>query len=202
MKQNTKKQIILIDFSKVVSPIWISRYLSENLEKYLIISKEEIRQIYKKNIWKLVIWEYSIFSFLNELEKFLKKNYTKKDLEKEIYKIPDLDKNFLDFILLLKKEYKIILVSDIYKELGLELRKKLKKYFDKFIFSFEEKSKKSQEFFWEKISKKINFKNVKIFLDDKKENIYLAKKFGIDWIIYKNLEKSKTEIFKKNSYGN
>jgi len=197
MKYKIKKQVILVDFSKVVSPIWISRFLGENLEKYLTISKEEIRQIYKKNIWKLVIWEYSIFSFLNELEKFLKKNYTRKDLEKQIYKIPDLDKKFLDFILLLKKDYKIILVSDIYKELGLKLRKKLKKYFDNFIFSFEEKSKKSQEFFWEKISKKINFKDVKIFLDDKKENIDLAKKFGIDWIIYENLEKNKNEILKK-----
>ena len=192
-----EKKIILVDFSKVVSPIWISRFLAENLEKYLTISKEKIREIYKKNIWKLVIWEYSIFSILDELEQFLKNDFSRKDLEKQVYKIPKLDKDFLDFLLIIKKEYKIILVSDTNRELGLELRKKLKKYFDEFIFSFEENSKKSQKIFWEKLSNKVNLNNVKLFIDDKEENIILARNFNIDGIIYENLKKNKNEIIKK-----
>lgn len=191
------KKIILVDFSKVVSPIWISRYLSKNLEEYLTISKEDIRKIYKNNIRKIVIWEYSIFSFLSELEQFLKSSFSKKDLEKQIYKIPKLNKEFLDFLLIIKKEYKIILISDINKELGLELRIKLKKYFDDFIFSFEEKHKKSQNIFWKNLSNKINFSNVKLFIDDKEENVLLAKEYGIEWLIYESLEKNKKDILKK-----
>ncbi|MFA5917701.1 MAG: NAD(P)-binding protein [Candidatus Gracilibacteria bacterium] len=191
------KPIILIDFSKVISPIGISRFLSQNIEQYLIIDKDKIRDIYKKNIGDLVIGKYSIFDFLNEVEKYLKQGYTKIDLEKQIYKIPLLDEHFLEFLLILKQEYKLILVSDIYKELGIELSKTLSKYFDNFIFSFEEGHKKSQKQFWEIISKKIDFDTVKLFIDDKEENISLANSFGIDGIIYISLNESKKNIFKK-----
>ena len=190
-----KKWIILVDFSKVVSPIWISRFVASNLEKYLTIDKNEIRKIYKENIWKLVIAEYSIFQFIDNLEKYLIDWFSRKDLEKQIYKIPKVDKKFLEKLLLLKKDYHIVLISDVYKELGLELSKKLKRYFDEFVFSFEEWAKKSQKIFWERISRKINFEDVKLFIDDKKENIDLAREFWIKWFIYKNYENDISDIF-------
>jgi len=188
------KKIILVDFSKVISPIWISKFLSSNLEPYLNIDKNTIRDIYKKNIGKLVIWEYSIFSFLDLLVPHLKKWYSLKDLKKQIHLIPTIDENILDFILLLKKDYEIYLVSDVYKELWEKIENRLSKFFDKFIFSFIEWLKKSNPMFWEKISNTIDMDRCILFIDDKKENISLARKYGIDWIIYEDLEKSKYKI--------
>lgn len=188
------KKIILIDFSKVVSPIGISKFLSSNLEKYLSITQEEIRKIYKKNIWKLFVWKYSIFNFIDEISIYLKNPYTKKDIEKTIYTIPTLDTKILKYIATLKKDYTVCLISDIYKELWEEIRKKLSKYFDNYIFSYEERYKKSQKQFWEKIQKKIKFENCILFLDDKKENIDLAKTYWIDGLVYDNFEEAKEKI--------
>jgi FMN phosphatase YigB (HAD superfamily) len=55
----------------------------------------------------------------------------------------------------------------------------LGEYFDSFIFSYEEKAKKSEDIFWQNLQKKIDFSNVELFVDDKEENIKLAEKYGI-----------------------
>lgn len=188
------EKIILIDFSKVVSNIWISRFLSSNLEKYLTINKEQIREIYKTNIHKLVTWDYTIFQFLEELKIYIKKWYDQEIIKKTIYEIPSLDKDLLNLLLDIKNDYQVYLVSDIYKELWYELKKSLPRYFDKFIFSFEEWSKKSEKIFWEKIRKKVDFKNCILYIDDKKENILMAELYWIKWLIYKNFKDSNFEI--------
>ena len=60
-----KDRILLIDFSKVLSPIWISNYLSERFSESLMLSKEEIWYMYKKGIWPLLKWECSISMFID-----------------------------------------------------------------------------------------------------------------------------------------
>jgi hypothetical protein len=41
---------ILLDFSKVLSPIGISRFIAKNIAPYLTLSEEEIRVHYKRHI--------------------------------------------------------------------------------------------------------------------------------------------------------
>ncbi len=179
-----KERILLIDFSKVVSPIWISKHLSKCLSDLVELSPEDIRTIYKKHIWKLVKWDYSIIVFLEELIPYLKTGHSITDLLDTSKKIPTLDMDFLQWIKELKNTYYIYLVSDIHEILWEEVRKELWEYFDNFIFSFEEKSKKSEDVFWQNLQKKIDFSNVELFVDDKEENIKLAEKYGIPWFIY------------------
>ena len=179
-----KERILLIDFSKVVSPIWISKHLSKCLSDLIELSPEDIRTMYKKHIWKLVKWDYSITVFLEELIPYLKTGYSIIDLLDTSKKIPTLDMDFLQWIKELKNTYYIYLVSDIHEILWEEVRKELWEYFDNFIFSFEEKSKKSEDVFWQNLQKKIDFSNVELFVDDKEENIKLAEKYGIPWFIY------------------
>ncbi len=179
-----KERILLIDFSKVVSPMWISKHLSKCLSDLVELSPEDIRTIYKKHIWKLVKWDYSIIVFLEELIPYLKTGHSITDLLDTSKKIPTLDMDFLQWIKELKNTYYIYLVSDIHEILWEEVRKELWEYFDNFIFSFEEKSKKSEDVFWQNLQKKIDFSNVELFVDDKEENIKLAEKYGIPWFIY------------------
>ena len=179
-----KDRILLIDFSKVVSPIWISRHLSDCLSVFLTLPKEEIRTMYKMHIWELVKWGYSITVFLEELIPYLKTGYSMTDLLNASKKIPTLDMDFLEWIKELKNTYYIYLVSDIHEVLWEEVREQLGEYFDDFIFSYEEKAKKSEDVFWQNLQKKINFSKVELFVDDKEENIKLAEKYGIKWLIY------------------
>ena len=179
-----KDRILLIDFSKVVSPIWISRHLSDCLSAFLTLPKEEIRAMYKMHIWELLKWGYSITVFLEELIPYLKTWYSKSDLFDASKQIPTLDMDFLEWIKELKNTYYIYLVSDIHEILWEEVRKGLGEYFDRFVFSFEEKSKKSEDIFWQNLQKKIDFSKVELFVDDKEENVKLAEKYGIPWFVY------------------
>ena len=179
-----KDRILLIDFSKVVSPIWISKHLAENLSEFLTLSKEEIRSMYKQHIWGLVKWEYPISVFIDEVVQYLKAGYSEADLLKACKEVPTLDMDFLEWLQTLRERYFIDLVSDIHEVLGEAVRKELGQYFDGFIFSFEEKSKKSEDIFWQNLSKKIDFPKVELFVDDKEENIKLAEKYGIPWFVY------------------
>ena len=179
-----KNRILLIDFSKVVSPIWISKHLAECFSVFLTLNKEEIRSMYKQHIWGLVKWEYSISVFIDEVVPYLKAGYSRKDLLKACKEVPTLDMNFLEWLQTLRERYSIYLVSDIHEVLGEAVRKELGQYFDGFIFSFEEKSKKSEDIFWQNLNKKIDFSKVELFVDDKEENIDLAGKYGIRGLVY------------------
>ena len=179
-----REKILLIDFSKVVSPVWISRYLSDILLDFVELTKDEIRTMYKQHIWPLVKWNYSITVFLEELIPYLKIGYSMADLLEASKKIPALDMNFLQWVKDLKNMYYVYLVSDIHEILWEEVRKELGEYFDNFIFSYEEKAKKSEDIFWQNLQKKIDFSNVELFVDDKEENIKLAEKYGIPWFVY------------------
>ena len=179
-----KDRILLIDFSKVVSPIWISRHLSKCLSDIVTLPKEEVRSMYKQHIWALVKWEYSISVFINQVVSYLKAGYSEADLLKACKEIPTLDMDFLEWLQILKERYYIYLVSDIYEVLWEVVRKKLGQYFDGFIFSYEEKAKKSEDVFWQNLSKKVDFSKVELFVDDKEENIRLAEKYGIKWLVY------------------
>lgn len=179
-----KEKILLIDFSKVVSPIWISRHLSECLSNFVTLPKEEIRNMYKQHIWAYVKWECSISLFIDGLLPYLKAGYSEADLFEACKKVPTLDINFLQWIKNLRSVYYIYLISDIHEVLWEEVRKSLGEYFDWFIFSYEEKAKKSEDIFWQNLQKEMDFSKVELFVDDKEENVKLAEKYGIPWFVY------------------
>ena len=181
---DSKEKILLIDFSKVVSPIWISRHLSECLSDFVTLSKEEIKNMYKQHIWAYVKWECSISLFIDGLLPYLKTGCSGIDLFEACKKVPPLDIDFLQWIKNLRKLYYIYLISDIHEVLWEEVRKQLGEYFDWFVFSYEEKAKKSEDIFWQNLQQKIDFSKVELFVDDKEENIKLAEKYGIPWFVY------------------
>lgn len=97
------KPIILVDFSKVISPIGISRHLSNILSQYVSLSRDEIRAMYKSHIWLLVKGEFPIMNFVKELLPFLKPTYTEQDLINGIKAVPPISHQFLNTLKVLKK---------------------------------------------------------------------------------------------------
>ena len=193
-----KDRILLIDFSKVVSPIWISRHLAERFSKFLKIPKEEIRIMYKRRIWPLTRWDYSISVSIDEFVPYLKDGYSTAELFEASKEIPPLDMDFLEWLQIFRDKYIVYLASDIYEVLGEVVKKELDKYFDWFILSYEEKARKSEDIFWENLQKKIDFSNVELFVDDKEKNISIAEKYGIPWLVYDACKWIESIIFAVN----
>ena len=193
------KKSILIDFSKVVSPIWISRFIANSLSDCLKISSNEIRDIYKKNIGDMVMGNYPIDNFITEILDFAKEEVSFETLKEKVLKVPTLDPEFLDLLSSLKKEFNLYLASDIFPELGRVVKEYLADYFDEFIFSFEMDSKKSQEMFWEKLANRIDLSQSILFIDDKKENLLLAEKYGVEGVEYHSLAQDQEIILQKLS---
>lgn len=193
-----KDRILLIDFSKVVSPIWISRHLAERFSKYLKIPEEEIRIIYKRRIWPLTRWDYSISVSIDDFVPYLKDGCSTNDLFEASKEIPPLDMNFLEWLQILRDKYIVYLASDIFEILGEAVKKELVKYFDGFIFSYEEKARKSEDIFWEILQRKIDFSKIELFVDDKEKNISIAEKYGIPWLVYDASKWVESVIFAVN----
>ncbi len=193
-----KDRILLIDFSKVVSPIWISRHLAERFSKYLKIPEEEIRIIYKRRIWPLTRWDYSISVSIDDFVPYLKDGCSANDLFEASKEIPPLDMNFLEWLQILRDKYIVYLASDIFEILGEAVKKELVKYFDGFIFSYEEKARKSEDIFWEILQRKIDFSKIELFVDDKEKNISIAEKYGIPWLVYDASKWVESVIFAVN----
>ncbi len=109
--------IILVDFSKVISPIGISRHLADLLSQHLNLSKEQIRDRYKQHISLLVKGKFPILEFIEELLPFLKPEHTKKNLIDCISTMPPVSFDFLETLKILKQTHTLYLASDIYPEL-------------------------------------------------------------------------------------
>lgn len=147
----------------------------------------------------MVMGNYPIDNFITEILDFAKEEVLFETLKEKALKVPTLDPEFLDLLSSLKKEFNLYLASDIFPELGRVVKEYLADYFDEFIFSFEMDSKKSQEMFWEKLANRIDLSQSILFIDDKKENLLLAEKYGVEGVEYHSLAQDQEIILQKLS---
>ena len=65
--------------------------------------------------------------------------------------------DFLEWLQKLRENYYVYIASDIYEILWEMIKKRLEKYFDGFIFSYEEKARKCEDIFLGKLTEKDRF---------------------------------------------
>lgn len=184
---------IVFDYVGVISitgPVrkWIEQNL-KSTDKKVLVYKEGCR---KWDIGEMDIQGlYETLSYVTgvPVDKIWDTFFDKSQINKEVVEV----------IKKLKRNYKIILFSNHESELLHKLlqRHSITDLFDQMIISSEHKMAKPDPRFYELLTKisKIE-KNEMIFVDDSSENIEAAKKIGLKTIRFESAEKLKEDLQK------
>nr|MBI5455781.1 HAD family phosphatase [Candidatus Levybacteria bacterium] len=169
-------KVIAFDYADVISPSSVSKWVRENLTP-----KDNKYHHYKKYSHKWDIGEMT----LNEIYDALSHVTGIPDhlIWDNFYKNLDVDREVIEIIIQLKKNYKVFLFSNYVGELLRKLleKQKITNLFDEIIISSEHKLKKPDPEFFKILTNKANVKNDEIlFIDDRLENVEGAKNLGIN----------------------
>jgi putative hydrolase of the HAD superfamily len=171
--------------------------VKRELNKKLGIDESVIRKEYKKLLLDFMSARLSPDEFMKKLIESLDKNQNYKDFLYLFTMIPELNKKLLDFILQLKRNYKVFLLSNTVGPLYEEFKKKLdfNKYFDKLFLSHELKLDKMQEEIWKIVLSEIEYQPEElVFIDNKDHYLELARKVNVNTILFKNNDQVKKDL--------
>lgn len=191
---------IIFDWSHVCTQDGISDSISRAISESIRIEKEVVKKSFKKTENDYVEGRITGKMFLVQILEDLEINSNQIDLEElkvSLVALPQINEEVLDLVKSLRSHYKIILFSDNFKEMtDLIVEKyKLNDVFDELVFSHEYKTRKPNEFFYQKMieSTRIDPKE-SIFIDDKAENLKVAERFGMKTILFKTYSQLKLDL--------
>lgn len=171
--------------------------VARELNKKLGINNETIRKIFKALLQDFMSARLSSDEFMKKLIESLDKNQNYKDFLYLFTRLPELNQELLDFILKLKKNYKVFLLSNTADPLNEEYKKKVdfNKYFDKLFLSHELKLSKTQDEIWKILLSKVKYQPEEmIFIDNKEHYLEIARKFNVKTILFENTDKLKKKL--------
>ena len=188
-------QTIIFDFGGVVSVGKFFPVVAENISKRFEISKELLQsnlysheEKYMRGIdstevfWKNVCKDLNVP--LEEFTQIFATSYT-------------LNQGVVELITKLGQNYQVILHSDNFEALSLNLRKDplLKDLFERVYFSNEIHLVKSEEAAFRHILSDLGREAGEcVFIDDKEKNLLIPKNIGINTVLFKTIEQLKKDL--------
>lgn len=183
-------KVIAFDYAGVITPGPLTDWARKNLTK-----EDPKYQIYKQacdqwDMGKMTKGEiFTLISFLT--------GFPKNKIWEEVYLKQKVNKEMVELIRSLKKNYRIFLFSNFVAEFLRKLleKEKLLDYFDGLIISSEYKKIKPNFDFFEVLVEKAGVrKDEIIFVDDKKENTTAGNKFGIKSVLFTSAKELEREL--------
>jgi len=175
----------------------------ELLAKLFSIPVEGAGLIWEENRSRMTTGEITTKEFLAEL----KVRFKNVDEVEELYQrwldffTKDtyiIDKELLNLIKNLKKNYKVYLLTNIFDTSAKhKSHVYISSFFHKAFRSYELKLKKPDKKIFLHVLKEINSKpEESLFIDDQEKNVLAAKKIGLKGIVYKDINQLKSELIK------
>lgn len=181
---------IIFDFAGVIGTNGFWTWLEKNVQN--IESQKEYFLAISNDVDKGIIEEKAFVSFVSE-----KTGRIKEEIWPEVYEKIKINDELLVFTQLLRKKYKIGLLSNFVYEWLHELLTKhdLHPYFDEVIISAKEKLIKPEPEIFLKILSLLKIQpDEAIFVDDKKINVDAANRIGLKGILYTDIKKFKKDL--------
>lgn len=199
--------VIVFDLGNVLIPFDYSRIL----QKLNFISEglgDKFLKLYTENYEYHRKFERGWISrddFLNTMTNWLENKISKEEFCRIYSDIFTLNENVISLIPLLKKNYKVVLLSntnEIHEEFGYSHYDFLK-YFDKIFLSYKVGAVKPEEKIYRAVESYTRQPSSEhLFIDDVLDYIEGAKKCGWDGIQFQNYEQLINELKKRNIIHN
>jgi len=197
---NMIKAIIFDWFGVCTIENWADS-LGKELSIKLNLDESFVKEKFKPLIQPFARAELSSEEFLNRFIGSLDKTKNPQDFTYLFETIPKLNSELLEYILELKKNYSVFLLSNNFGSVFPNYEKQIdfNKYFDKLFLSHKLKMSKTQDAIWNKILSEIEFKpNELVFIDNKEKYFEPAKKHEVNCILFLNNEQVKNKLLTLN----
>ena len=192
-------KVIAFDFGGVTTGEHWGDRIYKKISAFLGVPAEKIKELrnkYNEELKRGKMKETILFQeFLNESSKIV----SLKEFENFYYGLFTVNKMVLNLIKKLKKNYKIIALSNVYKKSGeFQVKKfKLQKLFDGIILSgFVGFAKPDKEIYELLIKKAKTQPNEILFIDNAEKRLIPAQKFGINTILFQSVGQLKVDLKK------
>ena len=163
----------------------------DHFSKQLKISKGAVRKAFLASDYKAMTGKENAEEFVKRVSMFLGKELVFADFLSFLNNRPkNMDSRMLLLAKKLKKNYKVIVLSDDIKDASKPMRKKLRMYFHKLYFSCDLGVRKPNKKIFKIAINKLHTKPDEcLFIDDKPENVKAAKSIGIHAMQFENYNK-------------
>ncbi|MEW6586363.1 MAG: HAD-IA family hydrolase [Nitrospirota bacterium] len=125
-------------------------------------------------------------------------------LKEQIKHLIEVHPHVENFLMTVRRQKKkVFLVTNAhYKSIDLKFKKtQIGKYFDAVLSSFDVGHPKESTRFWKEAERRLGFEKHKtLFIDDTKEILKTARKYGIKYILYKARSNSKVKPVRSNEF--
>lgn len=188
---------VVFDFGGViVNDHSTTKDFVHGFSKEFRIDAEEISEVWLWNKEKLYKGKISS----REIDDIIRKNFNvDKFSEKyEIYYLKHTtpDRNILIMALKLKNNYRVALLSnmDIFR-VRANRKRNMFSYFDTAVLSADVGYMKPEKEIFEILLKKLDVKpNEVVFVDDNEKNLRMAKRFGMEVVLFRNYEQMVSDL--------
>lgn len=119
------------------------------------------------------------------------------EIMEEVHSSKRIDPKMIELILLLKKKYKVALLTNFTSDLERFLKKMFDIYhiFDVVVNSYDIKTRKPEPGAFRHTLNKLELKPEEtVFIDDKEINVEGAKQLGMRGIVYKDFDQTRLEL--------
>jgi putative hydrolase of the HAD superfamily len=154
------------------------------------INWKVISELNEKYGYELDIGKGIFQNFLDEYNLKTNQNLSEEEFLKSIFDTLEFNSDLVDF---LKNDYKIVILSDNYRDNINYISKRYNflEWSSEQFYSYDFKMTKSNKTIFSKVLEKLGVEAKDcIFIDDDKNNVENAKSLGISSILYKNNEET------------
>ncbi len=184
-----KIKTIMFDWGGVCVKGKLAEKVGKKIGPRMKKSPKSVTIAYLKYCWEYQTGRITAKEFWKRVQEDLGTSLTREELIKSHVTARELNKGVIELIKKLKTNYKVMLVTNTYKEYYEHSNKRYKidKIFDDIVLSYKIKGRKPEPKVYREALRRARCRPEEVvFIEDKNKHLIPARKLGMRTILYKN----------------